>query len=92
MIVSSDLKHLAQNMFEKALRQLRVSKMDVANAKSNATMWKLLCGQLDYLRINFLVERLLTERGNANKHDLFELAKEMLDLIIFLCLERDRTA
>jgi len=58
----------------------------------NATMWGRLCGRLDYLRINFLLERLLTERGGASKKDLFDVSRELLDLTVFMWLERERWA
>lgn len=48
--------------------------------------------RFDYLRINFLLERLSSERGGASKRKLLEVAREMLDLTVFLWLERDRVA
>ena len=42
------------------------------------------------MRINFLLERLLTERGGLGKKDLFETARELLELTVFLWLERER--
>ena len=56
------------------------------------TMWRLLCGRLDYLRIHLLLERLATERGGASKRELFAVAKELLDLTVFLWVQRDRSS
>lgn len=55
-------------------------------------MWRLMAARFDYLRINFLLERLSSERGGASKRKLLEVAREMLDLTVFLWLERDRSA
>lgn len=49
-------------------------------------------GRFDYLRINFLLARLSTERGGASIGKLLEVAREMFDLTAFLWLERDRSA
>ncbi len=46
----------------------------------------------DYLRINFLLKCLSSERVGASKRKLLEVAREMLDLTVFLWLERDRSA
>jgi len=47
--------------------------------------------RLDYLRMQFLLERLSVERGGESKQKLVDLAREIVDMIVFLWLERDRT-
>ena len=54
-------------------------------------MWKLIFIRTDYLRIQFFLERLSSERGNDSKQKLVDVAREMLDMIVFLWLERDRS-
>lgn len=54
-------------------------------------MWRFLFGRLDYLRIHFLLERLSHERGHESKQRLLEVAREVVDLIVFLWLQRDRS-
>ena len=54
-------------------------------------VWKLIFIRTDYLRILFFLERLSSERGNDSKQKLVDVAREMLDMIVFLWLERDRS-
>jgi len=54
-------------------------------------MWQLLCGRLNYLKLHLLLERLSTERGGASKREQFEVARESLDLTVFLWVHRDRS-
>src|ERR1700710_1822914 len=89
--MNSALKARAHEMYSKAPLQLQIYKKDLLKCESDQAMWRLLCGRLDWLRMNFLLERLLTERGGVSKQDLLEVAREMLDLIVFLWLERDRS-
>lgn len=70
---------------------LQVSKDDLANCSSDSLMWRLLLGRLDYLRIQFLLERLSAERGQGSKRNLLDVAREMVDLTVFSWLQRDRT-
>ena len=86
-----DLKLRTREMHSNFPVQLQVSKADLNDCADDKIMWRLLCGRLDYLRLNFLLERLSTERGGAGKNQLFEVAREMLDLIVFLWVQRDRT-
>ena len=72
--------------------QLQVSKQDFIDCPDDKTMWHLLCRRLDYLRVHLLLERLATERGGASKRDLFSVAQEMLDLTVFLWVQRDRSS
>lgn len=51
-----------------------------------------MLARFDYLRMNFLLERLSTEREGTSRRTLLEVAREMLDLTVFLWLERDRSA
>lgn len=48
--------------------------------------------RFDRLRINFLLERLATEKGGGHKGELFQVAREMLDLVVFFWIQRDRFA
>jgi len=66
--------------------------MEPIACKDEKLMWRLMTVRFDYLRINFLLERLSSERGRASKRKLLEVAREMLDLTVFLWLERDRSA
>jgi hypothetical protein len=70
---------------------LQVSKTDLIACKDDQLMWRLMMARFDYLRINFLLERLSTERGVTDIRKLLEVAREMLDLTVFLWLERDRS-
>ena len=72
--------------------QLQVTKKDFIHCPDNKLMWQLLCGRLDYLKIHLLLERLSTERGGASKRELFDVAREMLDLTAFLWVHRDRSS
>jgi hypothetical protein len=54
-------------------------------------MWRLMFIRTDYLRIQFFLERLSSERGTDSKQKLVDVAREMLDMIVFLWLERDRS-
>lgn len=53
-------------------------------------MWRLLFGRMDYLRIHFLLERLSVERGHESRQKLIDVSREMVDLTVFLWLQRDR--
>jgi hypothetical protein len=90
-MLSRDLKVRTREMHSKFPVQLQASKADMNKCADDKIMWRLLCGRLDYLRIHFLLQRLSTERGGANKQELFEVAREMLDLTVFLWVERDRS-
>lgn len=54
-------------------------------------MWRLLFGRLDYLRIYFLLERLCVERGGESKQALLDVSREIVDLVVFIWLQRDRS-
>lgn len=70
---------------------LEVTKESLMAQESDCLMWRLLFGRLDYIRIHFLLERLATERGGESKKNLLEVAKEIVDLVVFLWLQRDRS-
>lgn len=59
-------------------------------AGSGHYMWRFLYRRLDYLRLHFLLERLLVERGHESKQTLLDVSREMVDLTVFLWLQRDR--
>lgn len=87
------LQPLGRNWAQLSPGQGTTSKeyiLDPRNADSSIKRWRLLRGRLDYLRINFLLERLLTERGGIGKNNLLEVARELLDLTVFLWVERER--
>jgi hypothetical protein len=77
-------------MYSKLPKHVQASKKDIVDCKHDTTLWQLLCGRLDYLRIHLLLERLSTERGGASKKELLDVAMEMLDLTVFLWVQRDR--
>lgn len=87
-----DIKARTIEMYSKFPIQLHVTKQDFLACPDDKTMWRLLCGRLDYLRVHLLLERLSTERGGASKRELFAVAQEMLDLTVFLWVQRDRSA
>lgn len=88
----SELKSRTRDSYAKFPKQLQVSKTDLIACKDDQLMWRLMMARFDYLRINFLLERLSTERGGTGIRKLLEVAREMLDLTVFLWLERDRSA
>ena len=89
-MVCSELKSRALDSYSKFPKQLQVSKKDLIACKDDKLIWQLMMARFDYLRINFLLERLSTERAGASKQKLLEVARETLDLLVFLWLERDR--
>ncbi|CAG8975664.1 hypothetical protein HYALB_00012322 [Hymenoscyphus albidus] len=55
--------------------------------------WRVLVGahlHLDYLRVHLDLERLSTERGYESKEKLHEIARELVEIIVFFWRERDR--
>jgi hypothetical protein len=87
----SELKSRTRDTYAKFPKQLQVSKTDLIACKDDQLMWRLMIARFDYLRINFLLERLSTERAVTGIRKLLEVAREMLDLTVFLWLERDRS-
>ena len=87
---SSELKSRTRDSYAKFPRQLQVSKADLIACRDGQLMWRLMMARFDYLRINFLLERLSSEKGGQSKRNLLEVAREILDLTVFLWLERDR--
>lgn len=70
-IGNSDLKTRAHEVYSKVPPQLHIHKRLLSSSKDDqVTRWRLLCDRLDWLRMNFLIERLLTERGGVSKRDL----------------------
>lgn len=88
----SELKTRTRDSYLKFPKQLQVSKTDLVACRDDKLMWRLMMARFDYLRINFLLERLSSERGWVGKQKLLEAAREILDLTVFLWLERDRSA
>jgi hypothetical protein len=71
---------------------LQLTKESLKLCDNDQKMWKLIYVKADFLRIQFPLERLSSERGGESKQKLVDVAREMLDMIIFLWLERDRTS
>ncbi|TVY46684.1 hypothetical protein LOCC1_G004116 [Lachnellula occidentalis] len=87
----SALKKKAYEIYTHVPGVLYVTKESLADMESDFLMWRFLFGRLDYLRIHFLLERLSHERGNEGKQRLLEVAMEIVDLTIFIWLQRDRS-
>ena len=68
----SGLKSRTRDSYLKFSKQLQVSKKDLIACKDDKLIWQLMMARFDYLRINFLLERLSVERGGgqANKNCL----------------------
>ena len=69
---------------------LQVTKESLRLIKDDMKMWNLIFMRLDYLRMQFLLERLSAERGGESRQKLVDVAREIADMIVFLWLERDR--
>jgi hypothetical protein len=69
---------------------MNVTKEGLLNAESDFIAWRLLFARIDHLRIQFLLERLSSERGQESQTKLLEIARTMVDLVVFLWLQRDR--
>lgn len=68
-----------------------ISKDQLAGSESGQDLWRFFFRRLDYLRIHFLLERLIVERGHESKQNLLDISREMVDLTVFLWLQRERT-
>lgn len=79
-------------MFSHIPHIFNVTKEFLLEMDDDWLMWRFIFGRLDYLRIRFLLERLSHERGHASKQNLLEVAKEMVDLVAFLWVHRDRAS
>lgn len=91
MRVCSALKARTIKTFAAVRHLTHVTKEQLAAFESIYFLWRLLFGRLDYLRIHFLLERLSVERGHESKQKLLDVSREMVDLTVFLWLQRDRT-
>ena len=78
--MTRELKSRTQDAYSKFPRQLQVSKANLVACKDDQLMWRLLMVRFDYLRMNFLLERLATERQGANRRTLLEVARESAGL------------
>jgi hypothetical protein len=70
---------------------MQITKESLKLCSEDVKMWKLMFMRLDYLRMNFLLERLSAERGGEGRQKLVDVAREILDMVVFLWLERDRS-
>ncbi|KAE9370015.1 hypothetical protein N431DRAFT_344468 [Stipitochalara longipes BDJ] len=84
------LKIKAFEIYSKIPHVLQVTKESLKLIKDDIKMWKLMFMRLDYLRMQFLLERLSAERGGESRQKLVDVAREIVDMIVFLWLERDR--
>ena len=84
------LKIKAFETYSKIPQILQVTKESLRLIQDDIKMWNLIFIRLGYLRIQFLLERLSAERGGESRQNLVDVAREIVDMIVFLWLERDR--
>jgi hypothetical protein len=58
---------------------MQITKESLKLCSEDMKMWKLMFIRLDYLRMNFLLERLSAERGGESRQKLVDVAREILD-------------
>jgi hypothetical protein len=68
---------------------LQINKETLLRLESNFKMWKLMFIRLEYLRTDFFLERLSTERDKEGRQNLIDAAQEIMHMIVFLWLERN---
>jgi hypothetical protein len=85
------LKLKAQETYSHIPQITQITKEGLKLYNDDVKMWKLMFMRLDYLRMNFLIERLSVERGGESRQKLVDVAREILDMTVFLWLERDRS-
>ncbi len=89
--MSSDLKTRTFQTFATIPHLTSVTEEILIASDSDCWMWRLFFARMDYLRIHFLLERLRVERGHESKQDLLDVSRELIDLTVFLWLQRDRS-
>jgi hypothetical protein len=89
--MNSILKRKTEEIYTHIPSIFKITKDLLMEMDDDWLMWRFLFGRLDYLRIHFLLERLSHERGHESKQRLLEVAREMVDFIVFLWLQRDRS-
>ncbi|CZR65944.1 uncharacterized protein PAC_15844 [Phialocephala subalpina] len=87
----NSLKSRTIETFQAIPYLISATKERLLASESNFLLWRLLFGRMDYLRIHFLLERLSVERGHESKQKLIDVSREMVDLTVFLWLQRDRS-
>jgi hypothetical protein len=85
------LKLKAQETSSHIPQIMQITKESLNLCSEDVKMWKLMFIRLDYLRMNFLLKRLSAERGGESRQKLVDVAREILDMVVFLWLERDRS-
>jgi hypothetical protein len=85
------LKAKAFETYSQIPQIMQITKESLKRCIDDVKMWKMMFMRLDYLRMNFLLERLSAERGGESRQNLVDVAREILDMIVFLWLERDRS-
>jgi hypothetical protein len=85
------LKLKAQETYSHIPQIMQITKESLKLCSEDVKMWKLMFMRLDYLRMNFLLKRLSAERGGEGRQKLVDVAREILDMVVFLWLERDRS-
>ncbi|KUJ21517.1 uncharacterized protein LY89DRAFT_729037 [Mollisia scopiformis] len=85
------LKDRTVDTFSAVPHLITATKEQLNASDSTYVFWRLLFGRLDYLRIHFFLERLSVERGFESKQKLLDVSREMVDLTVYLWLQRDRT-
>ena len=79
-----------EETYAKVPMMINVTKEGLLKAESDFIAWRLLFARIDHLRIQFLLERLSVERGRESQEKLLDIARTMVDLVVFLWLQRDR--
>jgi len=90
-LLSRTLKLKAEETYSHIPQITQITKKSLKLCNDDVKMWKLTFMRLDYLRMNFLIERLSVERGGESRQKLLDVAREILDMTVFLWLERDRS-
>jgi hypothetical protein len=86
---TSSLKARAEQIYAQIPFLTNVTKDIFLKSKLNNLMWRRFWARLDYLRIQFLLERLCVERGQESKQKLLDISREMVDLTALVWLQRD---
>jgi hypothetical protein len=85
------MKLKAQETYSNIPQIMQITKDSLKLCNDDVKMWKLMFMRPEYLRMNFLLERLSAERGGESRQKLVDVAREILDMIVFLWLERKRS-
>lgn len=86
----SEMKRRYRELQAQWPSQILPTKVDINSCTSEVRLWTMIVGRLDNLPISFLLERLSAERGNGNRQELLDTANEMLELTVYVWVQRDR--